>query len=462
MTEPLEAVAPAPERPTPQSGHRRREILIFVLCLAVMVVGGLAAAGIFSTASPSPRQHPARSAEQRAFDRLQRREAARLPAIQALLRHRSQAILDHNRNQFVSTLDPRSPGFRRRQERMFHNLRRVRFAGWSYTFGGTGSEAPAKARHRYRAPTWIPADLHVHYRLAGFDAHSTYLPQYPTFVDRGGHWYLASFSDLRHEVSATDIWDYAPVHVIRRPGVLVLGPASELTTMATVAGQMRAAIPKVNAVWGRHWSRRVVVVVPSTQHEMALITRDNQNLDQIAALTSSEFTTTGSGQAPVGDRVTINPTNWPTFGSLGASIVLTHELTHVATRAETGSQTPKWLSEGFADYVGFRNSGVPTSLVAAELSGRIHSGHPDRRLPTDRAFRGGAPLLPEAYESSWLACRYLAEHYGQGKLVKFYRAVGDSDAERHEAVTAALQQVFGLSLQEFVTAWRGYVTAQLG
>jgi hypothetical protein len=461
VTEPLEAVAPAPERPTPQSGHRRREILIFVLCLAVMVVGGLAAAGIFSTASPSPRQHPARSAEQRAFDRLQRREAARLPAIQALLRHRSQAILDHNRNQFVSTLDPRSPGFRRRQERMFHNLRRVRFAGWSYTFGGTGSEAPAKARHRYRAPTWIPADLHVHYRLAGFDAHSTYLPQYPTFVDRGGHWYLASFSDLRHEVSATDIWDYAPVHVIRRPGVLVLGPASELTTMATVAGQMRAAIPKVNAVWGRHWSRRVVVVVPSTQHEMALITRDNQNLDQIAALTSSEFTTSAAGQAPVGDRVTLNPANWPTFGSLGSSIVLSHELTHVATRADTGPQTPKWLSEGFADYVGFLDTGVPLSVGAAELGGRLRAGHHLTRLPTNRDFRGGNALLSEAYESAWLACHYIADHYGQGKLVRFYRAVGSSSQGPKVAVAGALHRLFHLTPQRFTALWHGFVSAQL-
>src|SRR5581483_10125327 len=117
------------------------------------------------------------------------------------------------------------------------------------------------------------------------------------------------------EVSATDLWDYAPVHVIRRKSVLVLGPASELSTMASVADQAQAAIPKVDAVWGRNWARRVVVLVPSTQHEMARITSDRGNLDQIVALTSSEVSTINGRAAPVGDRVTINPRNWPRLGT---------------------------------------------------------------------------------------------------------------------------------------------------
>ncbi|MBV9871084.1 MAG: hypothetical protein JO214_10725 [Frankiaceae bacterium] len=461
MSDSLAPVAGDAGPQVPQSG-RKRELLIVLGCLVAMLAGGFGAAGIFQPSASSSDRDRSSASGDRAFAQLEQADAARLKAVQDLLRIRSQAILHHDRRAFVSTLDPKSAAFRLNQKQMFGSLKRVHFASWSYTLGGTGAQAPAAARRRYRAPTWIPVDLHVHYRLTGFDKQPTNLPQYPTFVERSGHWYLASLTDLRHEHSATDIWDYAPVHVIRRHDVLVLGPKEELATMALVADQAQAAIPRVSAVWGRDWARRVVIIVPSTQREMAEITDDHQNLNHIAALTSSEFTITGAGRAPVGDRVTINPTNWPTFGTLGASIVITHELTHVATRAQTGTQTPKWLSEGFADYVGFREAGVPTSLVAAELSGRIHSGHPVRQLPSDRAFRGGATLLPEAYESSWLACRYLAEHYSQGKLVRFYRAVGASDAERHQAITTALRRVFGLRPQEFLSAWRGYVTAQLG
>ena len=41
----------------------------------------------------------------------------------------------------------------------------------------------------------------------------------------------------------------------------------------------------------------------------------------------------------------------------GKQVVLTHETTHVATRADTTAATPLWLSEGYADWVGYRGHG---------------------------------------------------------------------------------------------------------
>lgn len=348
---------------------------------------------------------------------------------------------------------------------MFANLRRVRFASWSYSFDLGGHQAPPAARRTYHARTWSPNSFSLHYRIAGFDPRPTDLPQYPTFVRRGGRWYLASLTDFRSrgEVSATGLWDYAPVHVVRRPGVLALGPAAMLGTMVAAADAMHAAIPRVTAVWGPDWSRRVVLLVPATQHEMALIDAAAGDLDQIAALTSSEVTSTFGRPQPVGDRVTLNPANWPRVGRLGARIVLTHELTHVATRADTGSQTPKWLSEGFAEYVGFLHAGVPVTTAATELASALRADQSSlARLPADRAFKGGNATLAQAYESSWLACRYLAERYGQAKLVRFYRAVGTSSYGRAEAIAHGLHHVFGLTLGQFTARWRTYVDRQLG
>jgi hypothetical protein len=188
---------------------------------------------------------------------------------------------------------------------------------------------------------------------------------------------------------------------------------------------------------------------------MSRITADSGNLDQIAALTSSEIGNIHGRDAPVGDRVTINPSNWPKLGTLGASIVLTHELTHVATRAATGLRTPKWLSEGFADYVGFRTSGVPVSLAGAELASTVRSGHLAHHLPGDAAFSGGNRGLPQAYESGWMACRYIVERYGEHKLVRFYRLVN------HSGVAGALHRLFGLSKHRFTAGWRGFVQSQL-
>jgi hypothetical protein len=355
------------------------------------------------------------------------------------------------------------PGFRRSQARMFRDLRHVPLASWSYTLSTGSNRVPPARQRRYAAPTWAPMAAAVHYRIAGFDAQATDLPQYPTFVERAGRWYLASLTDFarRGDVSVTGLWDFAPVRVVRRPGVLVLGPRSQLGTMVAVADQMQAAIPLVTAVWGRDWPRRVVVQVPATQREMGLITADREDLDQIAALTSAEVSTAPGRPAPVGDRVTVNPRNWHRLGSVGARVVLTHELTHVATRADTGTQTPKWLAEGFADYIGFLHAGVPVAIVAAELAADVQAGHTPRSLPTDRAFRGANLSLSQAYQGGWLACRYLAARFGQSALVRFYRAVGTSHLGTSAAVAEALRRVVGLSPAQFVARWRRYVDAQL-
>jgi hypothetical protein len=461
VSEAIETPVSADSPPAPPS--RRREALIAGACLIAMIALGLAAAGVFapdSHLSPKPGITSSPPAAQGGLAT----NLALHHEIRALLRRRGRAIVHHDRARFMSTIDPRSAAFRRVQASMFHNLARVKFASWSYEFSSAETQVPARARHRYRAPTYSPLDFKLQYRIAGFDPRPTDLVQFPTFVERHHRWYLGSLTDFARvgDRSATDLWDYAPVHVVRRPNVLVLGPATKLATMESVATETQAAVPKVTSVWGRHWPRRVVVLVPSTQQEMERVDGVKENLNQIAALTSAEISSAPGHPSPVGDRVTINPANWPEFGSLGASIVLAHELTHVATRADTGSQTPKWLSEGFADYVGFLNTGVPTSVAAEELAGRLHAGHAETRLPSDRAFRGSASLLPDAYESAWLACRYIADRYGQHKLVAFYRQVGTSELATHQAVTNALQSRFDLTPRKFTAKWRSFVTSQLG
>jgi len=160
--------------------------------------------------------------------------------------------------------------------------------------------------------------------------------------------------------------------------------------------------------------------------------------------------------------VTVNPRNWPRLDAVGAQIVLTHELTHVATRADTGSQTPKWLSEGFADYVGFLDSGLPPTVAASELDGQVRGGEVPTRLPSDRDFRGGNPDLGEAYEEAWLASRYIAAHYGQPTLVRFYRAVGTSQRASGAAVAHAMRRLLGVTPHEFTRHWRTYVVSLLG
>jgi hypothetical protein len=383
--------------------------------------------------------------------------------IERVMDIRAAAVVHHNRVAFMASIDPDSKRFRRAQSRMFANIARVPLSTWSYTMTALPRSAPPNVDH-YRAPTWAPEYFALHYQLTDFDDKPTTLRQYPTFVKRDGRWYLASLTDYapRHLRSATDIWDYGPVKVLRSRNALVLGAPSQATTMAEVQRQVRSAIGPVSAVWGKDWARRAVVLVPETTREMALIDDYRGDLSNLAALTSAEVSTTAGKPAPVGDRITINPVNWPLLSRLGAAVVIRHELTHVATRADTGTQTPTWLSEGFADYVGFLDVPVSVSVAAGALNKAVDAGRVPDALPADRDFRSSNPQLAVHYEASWLACRYIAEHFGQQTLVRFYRAVGTSPKRAQVALSGALRDELGMALPEFVMRWRHYVVQELG
>lgn len=387
--------------------------------------------------------------------------ANRVAAVNHLLVKRSRAILHHRRRAFLATIDPRARAFRASQAQMLDNLRDVPLASWSYTIDTALRPPPKRLLAAYHAPVW-GIRVVLHYRLRGFDRSPTDLEQFPTFVDRHDHWYLASLTDYasRGHVSATDLWDYGPVRVVRRPSVLVLGPPEEIATMATVAAEITAAIPRVTAVWG-HWRHKVVALVPATQDELGKIDGDTGDLDHIAALTSAEIQTVDGAPAPVGSRVSINPANWDRLSELGRRVVITHELTHVASRADTGYRMPTWLVEGLADYVGFRDTGVPPTVAAEELAREVQDGDVPRRLPPNREFNGGSSQLSVAYEGAWMACRYIAERYGEQTLVRFYRRVGTSGMAPSQALASATRELLHLSVAQLTRRWRDYMRAEL-
>ena len=380
-----------------------------------------------------------------------------------MLARRGDAVMSHDAALWRSTLDPEHPAFVRQQMQVFRNLRHVPFASWDYDFDPDRSLPSTKRTARYGAPTYAPLHLSLDYRLRGFDRRATSLPQFPTFVLRATGWYLTSFDDFRArgDRSSTDLWDYGPVIVVRTPKVLVLGHPSARALMTGVAAEVAADIPRVSAVWGHGWSERAVVLVPATQRELGRVVDDNGDLDNIAAVATAEVQL-GSGRPdPVGNRIGINPANWPKLSLLGRRIVLTHELTHVATRAATSAATPTWLAEGFADYVGYLGSGVPTPFVAQDLGTAIREGRAPRRLPKPNAFDGSNVRLSVAYEGAWMACRLIAQQWGQPALIHLYASVARSRIDPATAVDLTMRRLLHVSAAQFTARWRGYINREL-
>lgn len=389
---------------------------------------------------------------------------ARTAEVEALLAQRSRAVLGRDRAAFLATVDPAATALRARQADVFAALEQVPLGSWAYTVEPTAQAPDPQLDARYGRDAWWAPAVSLSYGLAGFDVRPIAAEHHLTFVKRGGRWLLGADDDFAAVGRETPraLWDRGPVVAVRAEGVLVLGHPESRTLLRNVSRLAAAAVPRVDAVWGRGWAREVVVVVPRDAEEMSGLLGTGTELTRIAAVATAEL---GSGSAydPYGDRVLINPTTFTTLSQLGRQVVLTHEVSHVATRRATGPAVPAWLAEGLADHIAYRGVDVPLSISARELRADVQAGRLPERLPVDRDFDGGNPRLAQAYEASWLAVRMLAQQHGDAGVLRFYKAVGAArDVEPEQAVASALRAELRTSPAELVDDWQAALRRQLG
>ncbi|MFG2359862.1 hypothetical protein [Streptomyces sp. NPDC048521] len=359
--------------------------------------------------------------------------------VQHVLDRRAAALLGHDETAYGAT------GTRAEYTR----LRALPLASWSYRVTGV-----------HRTSSGATADAELRYRVVGYDKAPVDARRTLTLArTAGGQWYVSA--DRPAGQAGQQLWDQGTVTAVQGARSLVLGagqPAAALRPFARLADR---AVPAVSGKWGTDWSRRVVVLVPRSLAGMAgLLGSPAANYRGIAAVTTGE--TGGSGTAPA-DRVVVNPEAYAGLGDIGKQVVLTHETTHVATRAHTTAATPLWLSEGYADWTGYLGTGRTPAQIAPELARAVQDGRVPDALPADKdfGFTGDPTELARAYEGGWLACRMIADHWGTARLGAFYRAVG-AHGKRAGAVEQALEKVLGTTPKEFTARWREYVGAQLG
>ncbi|MEU3414503.1 hypothetical protein ABZ760_25080 [Streptomyces sp. NPDC006658] len=357
--------------------------------------------------------------------------------VQRMLDRRSAAVLGHDERAYGET------GTRNQYTR----LRALPLASFGYRVTAVR-----------RTASGATADAELSYRIAGYDKAPVDARRTLTLGRTAdGHWYVTAERPARQ--AGQELWDQGTVSAVAGGHSLVLGtgdPAA-LSGFARLADR---AVPAVSGAWGTRWSRRVVVLVPKSLAGMAaLLGAPADDYRGIAAVTTGEAG--GSGRAPA-DRVVINPEAYALLGDAGRQIVLTHETAHVATRADTTAATPLWLSEGYADWIGYLGTGRAPAEAAPELARAVREGETPEALPSDKdfGFTSDPVKLARAYESGWLACRMIAEKWGAARLGAFYRAVG-AHGERTGAVKEALRAVLGTTAREFTADWHAYVTSRL-
>ncbi|RAY13127.1 hypothetical protein DPM19_21795 [Actinomadura craniellae] len=380
--------------------------------------------------------------------------AARPPdpqAVAAVLDRRARAVRDGDRTAFLATVYTAEPRFQDRQRQQFDNLRRLPLRLWREETTGT----PVAT-----GPRGTTLRVTVRYQLSGHDGGPVARTRYLTLAPRTGGWSITGDGTAQGRSDDVEIWDGGPLAVVRGRHSLVIGENAPPARLHEIARRLDAAVPDVTDVLGRGWSRRVVALVPADGSRAAALAgvspgpaaSPGGGLGNIAALAA---VAPGADGSTGGDRIVISPGTFGRLNALGRRVVLTHELTHVATGGARDGTTPIWLVEGLADYVGYRNVRIGVRTAAGELRREVRAGRTPARLPGPADFAGDSGRQARAYEEAWLACRMVADRYGEAALLRLYRTAGT----RSEA--AALHAELGLTPARFTALWRAYLEREL-
>jgi hypothetical protein len=373
-------------------------------------------------------------------------------AVDAVLAGRARAVRAHDRQGFLATVASAPATFQADQARLFANLTALPLSGWR-------QEAQV-AEPLATAPGGSTLRIVLRYRLRGFDRTEVVHTQYLTFGLRAAVGWVIVGDGASHGLrDDPEIWDTGRLTVVRGRRSLVIGGrpadargAGPEGALRAIARRLDAAVPVVTAVVGAGWDRRAVALVPAGRAEAEALVGGGQDLTRIAALAtaSQDAVTPSRGE----DRIVISPGTFARLTEQGRRVVLTHELTHVATGGARDGRTPMWLIEGLADYVGYKNTGFGPRSAARELRDEVAKGRLPATLPGRDDFDSSSDRLPQAYEEAWLACRMVADRYGEATLLRLYRAAGTRG-------DAAFHQILGVRPAEFVAMWRDYLRKEL-
>ncbi|RFS85437.1 hypothetical protein D0T12_10395 [Actinomadura spongiicola] len=413
---------------------RRRALALGAGGAAALLAGGAVLVGTRPGDGGTPRAH-----ERPDVDAFRPDDAATIFA------DRARAVVSGDRAAFLATVGSAPAAFRDAQSRLYGNLRRLPLGGWR-------EHAVTARRVDDRGVAVVRVE--VRYRLRGFDRGDVARTRYLTLAPRSGRWRIVGDGSPHGFDDDAEIWDGGPLTVVHGRACLAVGDA---TGLDEIADRLDAAVPVVSEVVGKGWARRAVALVPADASLAAALAGPGQRLAEIAAL-ATVVPSAGNGR-PGGrrgeDRVIISPGTFGRLNDLGRDVVLTHELTHVATGGARDRTTPLWLIEGFADYVGYRDAKVGVRTAAGELRREVAAGRIPSALPAPAAFSGGSPRLSQAYQEAWLACRMIAARYGEATLVRLYRTAGRVPEE------TALRDVLGLRRDRFTASWRDYLKKEL-
>ncbi|GAB90428.1 hypothetical protein [Gordonia rhizosphera] len=314
--------------------------------------------------------------------------------------------------------------------------------------------------------SWV-APVELHYALGGsstpgIDEPEVVVPTQLVMARYADSWKVVGDARaIGGTAGPTQLWDLPGLAV---DDVTTAGGESVVATypgtgdVATrLPDQLPRAIDAVTRFWGAEWPRRAVVVVTARAEEFEALAHSAADISGAAAATVFTRVDTTAHEA-VGQRVILTP-GAREFPTPVLGVVLRHELTHVAMRADTSPGAPLWITEGVPEYVGRKGTYTRFADAAPDLAEQVRAGAVPADLPTDGDFAVDTARATVAYQSAWSVAAYVAERFGEHGLKELYMGVaGTGDPARHDA---AIETAIGLSRAQLVADWRRWLTEQV-
>ena len=223
-----------------------------------------------------------------------------------------------------------------------------------------------------------------------------------------------------------------------------LGGARTDALLTRVGAVIGAAVGDVERFWGTDWGRGDA---PEIAPEITIVATDSDAQFVDYAHLDRRWQWTDIAAVSVADKVDL--TERRTSGQRivfapGAAlmsdpalrIVLTHEIFHLASRADTALDAPRWLTEGIADFVARPRSEIPADVSTA--------------LPSDAELDVSGPARAVGYDRAWWFARFVADTDGTDALRRLYVAACGPD---HGDLATAVQQALGTDLTGLQIGW---------
>jgi hypothetical protein len=372
-----------------------------------------------------------------------------------LLDRRARAVLDEDRAAFLATVDRRQRTWYRQQTSLFGSMRTVPFSAFAYKI--TELRTSSRLRRRYAAEQVVQAQVQTRYRFEGHDARDVLARDSFTFVLTGSDWRIAGAGDSQmRRRDDIEIWESGPVRTRRSARTLIVHHPGEEALADRLLRVADRAYAQVADAWTGDWERKAVILVPRDQDEAEKLV-GARDLSRVAAVASSSVES-GAVERVLGNRIVVNTDNVVRYNPLNLQVLITHEMTHVATRT-LGDGVPLLLVEGFADWAALKPLGYPLAATRPTLAARVRGGDFDGALPRDEEFRGSEAAV--AYDEGSTFCQWVADTFGAAKLRALYRQFKGQDPPSDDRLDRGFRKVLGISRRTAEGRWAAWVRDRL-